>query len=443
MKSPRQEKSNDHEPLLGPVPQDASEESDDTAIFQDYAEPCRNLIAFGVLGIVNNSSFVIMNAAATEISNGGVAIVYIVNQVPGFLVKLTGPYWFHLVPYKYRVIICCLLMSSSFCLVALSTTKELKLLGVALTSLQCSFGEASFLALSSFYDARKTLTSWSSGTGFAGVVGFAWSFVIHTALGFSFKTSLLMANILPVIMMLTYFFVLVPPWVDESRSRVTRGSRVLSVSDDDSRLLRGPAAAHPPEVDAEGASVVAGGMSCSQQLMFIVQRLWPYMIPLVLVYLSEYAIQAGVWASMGFPVEDQQARSSFYQAANWSYQAGVFISRSSGTLYQASRRTLWAMPAMQMGLLLFFGADALTQFWYNWGLLVPAFVVGLLGGAVYVNVFTLISVEIPLQRREFALSAASFGCDFGILIGDLLGLFFQACVFRSYNISGASVSCPL
>ena len=36
-------------------------------------------------------------------------------------------------------------------------------------------GEASFLALSSFYKpSRKVLTAWSSGTGFAGIFGYAW-----------------------------------------------------------------------------------------------------------------------------------------------------------------------------------------------------------------------------------------------------------------------------
>lgn len=43
---------------------------------------------------------------------------------------------------------------------------------------------------------------------------------------------------------------------------------------------------------------------------------------------------------------------------------------------QATRAELWAMPALQVGWLAFFLADAVHKFWYNWGLLVPCFITG-------------------------------------------------------------------
>lgn len=36
-------------------------------------------------------------------------------------------------------------------------------------------GEATILAMTSFYDAQSCLTAWSSGTGFAGIAGYLWS----------------------------------------------------------------------------------------------------------------------------------------------------------------------------------------------------------------------------------------------------------------------------
>ena len=39
---------------------------------------------------------------------------------------------------------------------------------------------------------------------------------------------------------------------------------------------------------------------------------------------------------MGFPATDHAKRVQFYTYSNWCYQAGVFVSRSSGLLYQAS-----------------------------------------------------------------------------------------------------------
>jgi hypothetical protein len=107
------------------------------------------------------------------------------------------------------------------------------------------------------------------------------------------------------------------------------------------------------------------------------------MLPLFIVYFSEYAMQSGTWAAIGFPVEDEGARKKFYEYANWLYQAGVFVSRSSGTLVQANMLVLQLMPVLQTALLVLFTFIAVYQFLYGWGLLAVCFVVGLLGGGVY------------------------------------------------------------
>ena len=44
--------------------------------------------------------------------------------------------------------------------------------------------------------------------------------------------------------------------------------------------------------------------------------------------------QSGTWTAIGFPTGDAAARQRFYAASNWCYQAGVFVSRSSGLVYQ-------------------------------------------------------------------------------------------------------------
>ena len=88
-------------------------------------------------------------------------------------------------------------------------------------------------------------------------------------------------------------------------------------------------------------------------------------------------------------MEDPAARKHFYVYSNWCYQAGVFLSRSSGLLWQPTRGTLWAMPLQQLGWLAFFILDALYRLWYNWGLLVPCFITGgwwVVGGVSVVGV---------------------------------------------------------
>lgn len=44
---------------------------------------------------------------------------------------------------------------------------------------QGGLGEASCLALTSYYSGRPSITMWSSGTGFAGVFGYAWVALLH------------------------------------------------------------------------------------------------------------------------------------------------------------------------------------------------------------------------------------------------------------------------
>eukprot|EP00953_Heterococcus_sp_UTEX-ZZ885_P000617 858-Heterococcus_DN1.PRE.2 len=93
--------------------------------------------AFWFLGLFSSTGYVIMVAGAKEINSGGVGLVFLCDVAPGFFVKLSAPYWFHLVPHSQR----------------------------------SALGEASFLSLAARYDSGWALTMWSSGTGFAGVFG--------------------------------------------------------------------------------------------------------------------------------------------------------------------------------------------------------------------------------------------------------------------------------
>ena len=78
------------------------------------------------------------------------------------------PCRFHLVSYDFRMTIVAIMMSGSYLTVAYGSHVSWQLLGVTFAAFQGGLGEASCLALCSFYDSRRALTLWSSGTGFAG-----------------------------------------------------------------------------------------------------------------------------------------------------------------------------------------------------------------------------------------------------------------------------------
>lgn len=469
----------------------------------------RNMVAFWLLGLLNNSAYVIMIASANGISSSAVGLVYLCAVLPGALLKISAPYWFHKVPYSIRIVVAAALMGGSYITVGVANGRRpVQLAGVVLSSLQGALGEASCLALTSHYNSQVAITMWSSGTGFAGVGGYTWVAMLHVWLGLSFRCTLLAANVTVGAWLATYFWLLERPEgrakqvkalvkadehlvEDAAMAMGSAGSgRVAYHSDTDdeaidlidkeiySSLGAGSSASlrsspfsgngeRAPSRRARAKSSKASRMSARERFARTV-ALWPYALPLFVVYFGEYAMQSGAWTVIGFPVTDTAARQKFYVYSNWLYQAGVFLSRSSGTVWQAGQTALWVMPAMQLGWLVFFLADAVKHFWYNWGLLVPCFITGkaaiclarwmfltcflnhelngpiaagLLGGAVYVNAFTLIAREVEPQYREFSLAAVSVADSAGIAAADVAGILIQGCLFKANGLKGADFSC--
>ncbi|CAG9465622.1 unnamed protein product [Pedinophyceae sp. YPF-701] len=463
----------------------------------------RNMAMFFLQGLLNNVSYVIMIAGANSISEASVGLVYFCAIFPCLVVKTTGPYWFHLCTYRARQWACAALMAAAYCCVAYGygRSQAVQLAGVCISSVQGGLGEASNLAMASFFDSKRMLTLWSSGTGLAGVAGYTWVAVLHTLLGMSFPAVQILAAFTAFVWLANFHVVMQP-----THGLLQAEANVRQRSGADGRLVQSavraahgaarPARRHdlaggvaPVEAEAllsqggqsdserhgrprrlherlrRGERVVQSDVEARQgpggvlpggdaghgawktaDMRFgeRVRRtlsLWPYTVPLVTVYALEYVLQSGVWTAIGFPVESARARHRFYEFSNWMYQAGVFVSRSSGMAFQASRPVLWAMPVLQACFLAFFTWVAVDHVLYSWWLLAPCFCVGLLGGGVYVNAFTLMSSEVPLQYREFSLGAASLADSLGICIADIFGIFVQGCLFKANNLPGAAFSC--
>ena len=459
--------------------------------------------SFWILGLLNNSSYVIMLACAKNISEGGTGLVFLANVIPGLTIKMSAPYWFHVVSYKSRLSVASLLMTLSFISVAMSRNIVFQLMGVAFGSAQCGLGEASLLALAGKTDATlspssssaspsssdnnsnsqriskgQCLTSFSSGTGMAGVFGFFWKWFWNDFLLFSLETTLCLALSLSIGYWMTSRYALNQnqhrqitqqpeeyyssnenghSYRDETVTEETELGPISNASvdhhinqseDADDKLVQGDNRIYndEDEVIANNRVLKVEEMTGKQRFCLVLS-LWPYMIPLFVVYAAEYALQAGTWSAMGFPLEDIQSRDQFYEFSNWMYQAGVFLSRSSGTLFTVPISVLWLMPTLQTINLIVFcfvASRPLTSPLYKPSILYAgAFYTGLLGGAVYISGYKRICADLPLVHREFALSATSVAEGLGIVVADVVGLVIQGCIYQINGLEGATLSCPI
>ena len=263
----------------------------------------RFILAFWLLGLLNNASYVVMNAGAKNISEGSVALVYLANILPGFAIKSTSPYWLDSTPYWLRLGVGTAFMVISFCVVALSSNMWVQLVGVAFSAAQCSLGEASLLALASKYDAAAALSAWSSGTGFAGVFGYAWVAFFHLALKLEFSVTLLCANVLAA-SYAAVFFILLPkptlamqrvPTEEEVEAKVedAAAKAAAKISSEEGQGGVKEADGGILAIDGEGGGEEGGASSppTRRERFCMLPSLWRFTIPLFLVYFSEYAMQ--------------------------------------------------------------------------------------------------------------------------------------------------------
>jgi battenin len=497
-----------------------SSSSTSTSTSNATSTSTRRVVAcFWILGLLNNTSYVIMIACAKSISEGGTALVFLANIVPSLVVKGSAPYWFDAVSYRMRLRVAALCMATSFVLVALATTAAsstlttttrtttpdsssvldftltIQLLGVAFGSFQAGLGEASLLALAGSVDGTTStststsssnnnnnkgqcLTSFSSGTGMAGVFGFFWKWLWNDTLGFSMSTTLWLALSLAVgyLWVFQYAQICLQQHVEEQEQEdlatTPTMERLPQEEQEEERLVPhetqalAPLSAPPTSHSIPATSnppISISEMTLTERFQLVL-RLWPYMIPLFGVYAAEYALQAGTWTAIGFPVESREARDHFFEYSNWMYQAGVFLSRSSGTLFTAPMSLLWLMPALQfvnLGLYTYIAATAtatatatttttssssmlMDSLLYRPVVLYAgALYTGLLGGAVYVHGYKRICLDIPnIEYREFSLSSTSVAEGIGIVVADLMGLVLQSCLYQVNQLDGALVSCP-
>jgi battenin len=387
------------------------------------------------LGLINNVLYVIILSAAQDLVGSDVpkGLVLLADVLPSFFTKLVAPYFIHRISYSVRVIFFAAGSSLGMLLIALTPPDKsvgIKMAGVVFASLTSGGGELSFLGLTHYY-GRMSLAAWGSGTGAAGLVGAGLYAALTTWLGFSVKNSLLLSAVLPVVMLISFFIILPRgPIRDCQNTKEYQTLPGRDVEQDESGET--PVEDSGSSLLGSGSAVTTGTFSSTSgdplskfyaNLRRTKSLFFPYMLPLLLVYVAEYTINQGVAPTLLFPLESSPFVEfrAFYPMYGFLYQLGVFISRSSIAFLRI--RYLYLPSFLQVGNLVLLTLHALFFFIPSvYIVFIVIFWEGLLGGAVYVNTFVEIMENVPPSEREFSLGATSVSDSAGICIAGFIGM---------------------
>lgn len=307
-----------------------------------------------------------------------------------------------------------------------------KMAGVILASLSSGAGELSFLGLTHYY-GHMSLAAWGSGTGAAGLVG-AGLYVLFTDwIGLTVRTSLLASAFLPIIMLMSFFLILPRGPLREGKDAkeyhpvLDEEPRENDIEDDISTVNATSSLLSPRPSAASTSAAHHHHSGASSKFKTNIRRakslFFPYMLPLLLVYVAEYTINQGVSPTLLFPLESTPFKEyrDFYPMYGFLYQLGVFISRSSIAFLRV--RHLYFPSFLQVGNLVLLTLHALLPFIPSiYIVFIIIFWEGLLGGAVYVNTFAEIMENVPMSEREFSLGATSVSDSGGICIAGFVSM---------------------
>ncbi|XP_070494213.1 battenin-like [Chironomus tepperi] len=377
-----------------------------------------DIVAFWIFGLCNNYGYVVMLTAANDILNSNnmnkenliddrnctfvsTGAILLADIIPAFIIKLLSPF----LPYHTtsRIFLSCLTSIFSFILVATASSRWIVILGVTATSFSSGLGEPTFLYHSTYYD-KNTISSWSSGTGAAGVVG-ALSYSILRQMGLNSYNTLILMILIPLVELSVYMKVLSSP---VAISNDNSGDHIINDNNNEnSPLIR--------RESNLSNTVLTFAEKCALFPMLLV-----YILPLSLVYFFEYYINQGLFELIVFENISLTKEQQYY----WfqvTYQIGVFIARSSVNFIKIKQT--WILAIIQGVIAIFFTFEAIYLFLPSiWIVMSIILVEGFHGGLVYVNTFYRINQEVMPALKTYAMNIVALSDSFGIILAGFFAI---------------------
>lgn len=369
----------------------------------------RTRIAFFIIGLVNNSGYVIILTSAQDIADrfgkknlmpmfvGAMLLFSMVIRVINakFLLK---------VKHKIRIFAVLLLWFTGIGVILFSISINsfwTCLLGAIFIGSGTSFGDITNQGFMKGFDPN-VCAGYASGTGFAGIYCTVYYTVLTTL---EFELSTIIATLL-----LSYLIYLVAfLWV--IRLKVEKESG-------------GGSAARQQESIEEKEATVNKTLS-TKNFLPILKKVSYFAISLGLVYYFEYcAITFCASRAVSNFETDTFVKKNAFSILQFMYQVGIFLSRSSLDLIKI-KHTHYITYFQGAMFVLWIGL-ALARYLGPFALFGCMLIVGLLGGLSYVNtLFSILSHKhIPRSEKEIGLAISSIACDFFILMSSISGVIF-------------------
>lgn len=421
--------------------------------------------AFWILGTVNNMGFVVVLSGAKSLADGFGAgnLIGVLNWADvafGLAAKSLNAVVLQGTSFHIRIAVNSVIGALGVLGVALSghVSFAFAVASVTLIGLMSSFGESVLLGYLKYYPSTMA-GAWSSGTGAAGVLGAAFYLGMH---GAGVSNEIVFLLMLPPIVAYWAAFqwmlnkpVAAPAAAtgDGSTGALAAPSKSAtytllantSANDNDT----GSVSSHNREVEVaqlEDGVVRRGGMTQrgkrvgdaggqqAQAVSVVTEstdgaglvgfsRAWACTklvawdgLNLFLVYFAEYVISVGCAAKAN--PQDYDTSSSWFKRNSYSilafcYQFGVLLSRSSLSVVRIRRiGLLTAVQCFNLVLWLIQARFHVVDVWIQF---IAMVFVGLIGGAMYVNVFASLvdNPNIKERDRELCINLASIFNNIG------------------------------
>ncbi|EQB43319.1 hypothetical protein CGLO_18039 [Colletotrichum gloeosporioides Cg-14] len=382
--------------------------------FNQYVS--RTFLAFALIGVSNAVLLRISCAANYLIIPYSQPVVLLLENCPSAIAKILLPFVIERIPRNVRL----LLIAATWLIikVVVSATPPnvlppVRILTTVLAAVSSAATEIFCLDLIQQY-GRIGLIAWAVGTSLGHIANATWPLVLTSYAGMTLREEVRYMHHLVAIMMLAYFMVL-----PQSSPIVSQGELNMDKAAAGGYDVRTSLMGTVPTVQHKGLGKVKRN---SRAILALLRQAAPI---LFLVTVAQALVSPG--SALALDGSSFSSLLSWTSALALALHVGNLTARLSAiSLRLGSHRVVLILLVWTVALLV---ADSIFFLGNSWVVLGVALCSGLLGGAVYVEVFDTALRKVPGESHALLsigiISAAEVA---GGLLGGIVGYFWETLV---------------